>query len=60
MFLVFFEVIWYIKIQKWGFPGVQNPEIMEFEGFGPSHNKTEFWLDQNEPEWFPGTFKPII
>ena len=30
-------------------PGLTNPEIMEFGGFGPSH-KTEILLEQNEAE----------
>ncbi len=28
----------------------QNPEIMEMLGLGPSDNKTEILLDQNEAE----------
>ena len=28
----------------------KNQEIMEFKGFGPSHNKIEILLDQNEAE----------
>ena len=31
-----------------GSPGLGNPEIMEFGGFGPSHNKTKN-LKQNNP-----------
>ena len=30
-----------------GSSGLNNSEIMDFEGFGPSHNKTEILLDQN-------------
>ena len=33
-----------------GSRGSTNPEFMEFGGFGPSHNKTEVLLDQNEAE----------
>ena len=33
---------------------------MEFEGFGPSHNKIEKLLDQSWSEQFPVAFKPII
>ena len=33
---------------------------MEMLSFGPSHNKTEILLDQNEAEEFPGAFKFII
>ena len=28
----------------------ENQEIQEFRGFGPSHNKIEISLDQNEAE----------
>ena len=28
----------------------KNQEFMEFEGFGPSHNKIETLLNQNEAE----------
>ncbi len=28
----------------------KNPEIMEFGGLGPSHNKIEILLNQNEAE----------
>ena len=27
--------------------GIKNPEIMQFGGFGPSHNETETFIDQN-------------
>ena len=33
-----------------GSRGSKNPEIIEFEGFGHSHHKTEFVLDQIEAE----------
>ena len=33
-----------------GSHGFKNPEIMEFGGFGPSHNKIEILLNQNEAE----------
>ena len=42
------------------FPGLNNPEIMELAGFGHSHHKTEFLLDQNLSKYFPGAFTPII
>ena len=29
-----------------GSQGLKNPDIMEFRGDGPSHNKTEILLDQ--------------
>ena len=38
----------------------KNQEIMEFGGFGPSHNKIEILLDRNGSEYSPGAFKPII
>ena len=38
----------------------RNLEIMEFGGFGPSHDKIEISSNQNWWEWFPGAFKPII
>ena len=41
-------------------PGLKNPEIVEFGGSGPSHNKTEISLHQNEAEYSPRAFKPII
>ena len=49
-----------IECMNTGLQGVKNPEIMDMLGFGPSHNKTEILLDQNEAEYFPGAFKPII
>ena len=58
MSFLFCEVNWYIKIH--GSPGLKNPEIMEFWGFGPSHEKTKIRLDQNEAEQSPRAFKPII
>ena len=33
-----------------GYPGLENPEFMEFGGSGPSHNKTIILLDKNEAE----------
>ena len=47
---MFFYVLKYFGIFKSinkGPPGLENPEIMEFGGFGPSHNKTKVLLDQN-------------
>ena len=39
---------WAQKFMNKGSLGFKNAEIMEFWGFGPSHNKTI--LDQNEAE----------
>ena len=47
-----------MKIKK--MIGAKNREIMEFGGFGPSNNKIEKLLHQNEAEESPGAFKPII
>ena len=33
-----------------GSHGLENPEIVEILGFGPSNNKTEILLDQNEAD----------
>ena len=50
-----------------GFQGVENPQIMEFGGFGMelggfgrSHNKTEMLFHRNEAEQFAGAFNPSI
>ena len=49
-----------LKSMNKGSLGLENLEIMEFGGFGPSHNKTEILSDQNEAELLSGAFKPII
>ena len=48
MLLMIFEIIKYIffKAINAGSQGSKNPEIIEFGGFGPSHNETETSLDQ--------------
>ena len=38
------------KIKIIGFQGLENPEIIEILGFGPSHNNTEILLHQNKAE----------
>ena len=38
------------KLINKGSQGFTNPYIIEFRGFGPSHNKTEILLDQNRSE----------
>ena len=40
------EVFSYSYFNK-GSPGLNNPEILEMLGSGPSHNKTEILLGQN-------------
>ena len=40
----------YFKSMNMGLQGSKNPEIMDMLGFGPSDNKTEILLDQNEAE----------
>ena len=47
---VFKSICGILKSINKGSQGLNNPEIMEFWGFGPSHNKTEVLLDQNEAE----------
>ena len=50
---LFLYVLNYFNIFKSinkGSPGLTNPEIMEMLGFGPSHNKIEIFLNQNEAE----------
>ena len=49
-FLTFLKVLRHISIHKCGVPGSNNPEVMDFGGFGPSHNKTEISLFQNGAE----------
>ena len=49
-FLIFVEAFWYNKTINKGSQGFKKPEIMEMLGLGPSHNKTEILLDQNEAE----------
>ena len=45
---IFWSILAYlIKSINKGSSGLKNPEIMEFGGFGPSHNKTEILLNQN-------------
>ena len=39
-----------------GSPGFKNQEIMEFWGFGSSHNKTKTLSDQDGSEQLPGDF----
>ena len=56
---VFFLICQYF-LYLFEVPGLKNPEIMEFGGFGPSHDKTELLLDQNEAESSPGACKSII
>ena len=36
------------KCRNKGPPGLKNPGIMKFVGFGPSHNETEILLDQTK------------
>ena len=47
MFLYFLKLFGILESIDKGSQGSQNPEIIEFEGLGPSHNKTETLLDQN-------------
>ena len=47
---IFSKYLGIFKSVNKGPPGVKNPEIMEMLGFGPSHNKTEILLNQNEAE----------
>ena len=49
--MIFLYSLEYFGIVKWvntGFQGSENPEIMEFGGFGLSNNKTKILLGQNE------------
>ena len=39
-----------LKSVNKGSPGLENPEIMNVLGFGPSNNKTGFLLDKKEAE----------
>ena len=43
----FVEVMLYITPINTGSPGVTNPDIMEFGGFGVSNNETEILLNHN-------------
>ena len=45
-FLYFLKYVGMIESMNKGSPGLKNPEIMEFGGFGPSRNKTKILLDQ--------------
>ena len=47
MFLFCLKYVGIFKSINTGSPGLKNQEIMEFAGFGPSHNKTDILLDQN-------------
>ena len=49
-FPIFLKYFGMFKSINTGSQGLENPEIIEFRGFGPSHNETEVLLDQNEAE----------
>ena len=51
------NVIYLSKSINKGSPGLENPEIIELGGSGPSHEETKILLDQIEAEEFPGGFK---
>ena len=50
VFLYFLKHFGILKSINAGSYWYTNPEIMEMLGFGPSNNKTEVLLDQNEAE----------
>ena len=60
LFLIFFEVFWYNKMNKYGLQDFKNQEIMEFGDFDVQYDEIGILLDQNEAEKINKAIKPII